>query len=222
MCALPFRGWPPEAVEFFEQLETDNSKAFWTANRETYDAAVRGPMDALGVEVEGEFGPLHVFRPYRDVRFSKDKTPYKTAIGAVTEGEGGEVFYVQLSAEGIMAASGYHQMARDQLDRYYRAVDDDRSGPDLVERIEAAEKARLDIGGAALKTAPRGYPRDHPRIRLLRHKGVTAGRSWPPAKWMSTHAALDRVTGVWREVAPINEWLAAHVGPSTEPPPEAR
>ena len=221
MCASAFRGWPVEGFDFFERLEHDNSKAFWTANRATYDAAIRGPMDALAVEIEDEFGPLHVFRPYRDVRFSKDKSPYKTGIGAVTEGEGGEIFYVQLSAEGLMAASGYYQMSRDQLERFRRAVASEVGGPDLVRRVAEAEAAKLEIGGEALKVAPRGYPRDHPRIRLLRHKGLTASRSFPPAKWISSHGALERITAVWREAAPINGWLAANVGPSTEPPPEA-
>jgi hypothetical protein len=74
------------------------------------------------------------------------------------------------------------------------------------------------IEGHALKTAPRGYPRDHPRIELLRSKSLAAMRSWPPAKWLGTKAAADRILSVWRGAAPMNDWLDAHVGPSTEPP----
>jgi len=214
-----FRGWGPEALEFFERLEADNTRTFWTDNRSTYQEAVREPMDALSADVADEFGELHTFRPHRDVRFSKDKTPYKTHIGAVTEGEGGEIYYVQLSATGIMAASGYHQMARDQLARFREAVADDHSGPELVERV-AALKRSFEVGGEALKSAPRGYPKDHPRIQYLRHKGLTLARSWPPASWFSTARARTNIVNAWRAAAPVNGWLNEHVGPSTEPPPE--
>ena len=120
----PFRGFPPEAFDFYARLALDNSKAFWTANRETFEADVRDPMRALAADLEPEIGTFHIFRPNRDVRFSKDKSPYKTSHAMATEGEGGEVYYLQLDAEGVFAATGYHQMARDQLARYREAVDD--------------------------------------------------------------------------------------------------
>ena len=112
---LPFRGFPPEAFDFYARLVLDNSKAFWTANREVYERAVREPFRALAAELEPEVGTFHMFRPHRDVRFSKDKSPYKTGQGMATEGEGGEVYYLHLDAEGLFAVTGYHQMARDQL-----------------------------------------------------------------------------------------------------------
>ena len=83
---LVFNGWPAEALEFYEGLEADNSKAYWTANKAVYETAVRQPLDALSATIADEFGELVVFRPYRDVRFAKDKSPYKTAMGALTEG----------------------------------------------------------------------------------------------------------------------------------------
>lgn len=214
-----FRGWPVEAVEFYERLEAENTKAFWEANKSTWLESVRAPMEALSAEVADEFGPLHLFRPHRDVRFSKDKTPYKTHLGAVTEGVGGELYYVQLSAGGLFAASGYHQMARDQLARFREAVADERTGPAL-EAVVADLGRRYDVSSEGLTTAPRGYPRDHPRIALLRLKGVTVSTSWPPGPWLSTRRALSRVVGVWRSAQPLNDWLNAHVGPSTEPPAE--
>lgn len=99
----PFRGWPTESLEFYERREAENTRAFWTANKATYEGVVRGPMEALATEVEDEFGPMHIFRPHRDVRFSKDKSPYKTNIGADTEREDGQLYCVQLSAEGLFA-----------------------------------------------------------------------------------------------------------------------
>jgi uncharacterized protein (TIGR02453 family) len=218
---MPFRGWPAEAVTFYEGLEADNSKAYWTANKATYEECVRAPFLALADEVRDEVGELRLFRPYRDVRFSKDKTPYKTAAGAAGELEGGSVVYVQLSAAGLFVASGYYQPAADQLERFRVAVADDRSGPQLEEVVASLRQQGFDIGGEALKVAPRGFARDHPRVALLRHKGVTAGRTFAPARWLSTAKARDRVLDTWRAAAPLHAWLDHHVGPSTLPPDDA-
>ena len=81
---MSFRGWPAEAITFYEGLEADNSKTYWTANKDVYESAVVAPFRALSDEVAEMFGLLRLFRPYRDVRFSKDKSPYKTGQGAAT------------------------------------------------------------------------------------------------------------------------------------------
>ena len=219
---MRFTGWPPEALAFFEGLEADNSKAYWSAHRDSYDTSVRAPMEALAEAVAEEFGPLKLFRPYRDVRFSKDKTPYKTHVAAVTEGEGGTLYYVQVSAAGLYAGAGMYHLASDQLERYRAAVAADDTGPALVEAVAAVTEAKLELGGDQLKTTPRGWPKDHARIDLLRRKGLIAGRAHPPARWLHTAKALDRVLAVWRGVAPLGRWLDTHVGPSTLPPPEPR
>lgn len=217
-----FRGFPTEAFAFYEGLEADNSKAYWQANKERYQTLVRAPMEALLATVDAEFGPFHVFRPYVDVRFSKNKAPYKTHIGAYGESEGGAGFYVQMSAAGMLAASGYYAMASDQLDRFRRAVDDDARGTEIAALVKAAEKAGYSMGAIGeLKTAPRGYPKDHPRIELLRRKGLMGSKSWVPAAWMHTAKAAERVVAAWRAMADVNAWLDAHVGPSTLPPEDA-
>ena len=74
----PFEGFPVAASEFYQQLTVHNTREFWTAHRDVYDTAVRRPMLALTQELSAEFGQFKVFRPNRDVRFSKDKSPYKT------------------------------------------------------------------------------------------------------------------------------------------------
>jgi uncharacterized protein (TIGR02453 family) len=214
-----FTGWPPEAFEFYEGLEADNSKAYWTAHREVFEGAVKAPMLALAGAVEAEFGPLHIFRPYRDVRFSKDRSPYKTQLGAVTEGEDGEIYYVHVSAGGLVAGSGAYHMANDQLQRHRAALDDDKSGNEVTAIVAGLKAEGYEIAASAeLKSAPRGYRRDHPRIRLLRLKGLVAMRSFEPAPWMGTAEALDRIVETWRGCQGLNEWLARHVGPSDVPP----
>jgi uncharacterized protein (TIGR02453 family) len=219
---MAFNGWPAEAVEFYTGLEADNSKSYWTEHRAMYEQAVKGPMNELSAAIEDEFGPLRIFRPYRDVRFSKDRSPYKTNIGAVTEGEGGEIYYVQLSSEGLLVGTGFFHMATDQLERHRAALDDEELGRYVEALVEKLESAGYGIGSIGeLKTAPRGYRRDHPRVRLLRMKGLTAWRTFEPAPWFSTPAALDRVTKTWRGGAALNKWLCTHVGTSRLAPPEA-
>lgn len=214
-----FSGFPKDAFAFYEDLIADNSKLFWQANKQRYQTQVRAPMESLLALVDDEFGPFHVFRPYVDVRFSKNKAPYKTHIGAFGESEGGAGFYVQLSASGLLVAAGYYAMAGDQLERFRRAVDDDARGSDLERRVRAAERAGYSMGAiGSLKTAPRGYPKDHPRIEILRRKGLMGSRTWEPAAWMHTARAAERVVTAWKGLADLNDWLDTHVGPSTLPP----
>jgi uncharacterized protein (TIGR02453 family) len=208
---VAFKGWPAEALEFYEGLEADNSRSYWTANKAVYDEAVHAPMAALLAELEKEFGPGKIYRPYRDLRFSPDKTPYKTVIGA-SLAEGG---YVQLSARGLAAASGMYHMAVDQLDRYRRAVAEDLTGERLEHLVaEAAGEKIVITARDSLKTSPRGYAKDHPRIGLLRHKGLIAWQEWPAAAWLGTAAAKERVAGFLRAAQPLREWLDKHVGES--------
>jgi uncharacterized protein (TIGR02453 family) len=215
---MAFKGWPVEAVEFYEGLEADNSRIYWTEHKHIYQNAVHAPMAALLAELSDEFGEGRIFRPYRDVRFSPDKTPYKTAIAA-TLGSG----YVQLSADGLMAGAGMYHLAPDQLDRYRQAVADESTGPQLEALIDTLQKAKVDIHGTdSLKTVPRGYPKEHPRAELLRNKGLVAMKQWPIAAWLGTAAAKGRVAAVLRTARPLCGWLDQHVGPSTLPAERTR
>jgi uncharacterized protein (TIGR02453 family) len=208
---VAFTGWPAEALEFYEGLEADNSRSYWTANKAVYEEAVYAPMAALLAELEGEFGPGKIYRPYRDLRFSPDKTPYKTVIGASMEGGG----YVQLSAHGLAAACGMYHMAADQLDRYRRAVAEDLTGERLAQLVAEGAREKIVITGrSSLKSAPRGYAKEHPRIGLLRHKGLVAWQEWPAAAWLGTASAKDRVTAFLRASQPLQDWLDKHVGES--------
>jgi uncharacterized protein (TIGR02453 family) len=171
-------------------------------------------MTELLAELEPEFGKGKIFRPNRDVRFSADKSPYKTAMGATLEHGG----YVQLSANGLAAGSGMWMMAADQLERYRRSVADDASGEGLEKIIAGIERHRVEVGGHdTLKTAPRGYPRDHPRVDLLRNKGLVAWKQWPVAAWLGTAAAKRRIVDFLHTTRPLRDWLDQHVGPSAIP-----
>jgi len=212
---MAFSGWPAQAVEFYEGLEADNTRTYWTAHKPVYETSVHGPMAELLDELADEFGPGRIARPYRDLRFRTDKSPYKTAIYAILQAGG----YINFSADGLTTGIGYYQMAADQLDRYRRAVADDTRGAELVGIIGRLTANKVEVGGASsLKTAPKGYPRDHPRIELLRHRGLIAWRHWPVAGWLHTAAARRRVVEFLRTTAPLQAWLDEQVGSSTEAP----
>jgi uncharacterized protein (TIGR02453 family) len=205
---MAFSGWGDEALEFYEGLEADNTKTYWTRSKALYDQKVLGPMTELLDELEPEFGEPKIFRPYRDVRFSPDKTPYKTHIGAVIGGSG----YVQLSAEGLGAGAGMWEMNPEQLARYREAVASDRPGAELEEIIAEIGKADITVHGhGALKSAPRGYTADHPRITLLRYKGLTAWQQWPAGPWLEGARARDRVVSFFRTTRPLCSWLRSNV-----------
>ena len=94
---------------------------------------------------------------------------------------------------------------------------DGGAGPELEAVTAGVQDAGLDLSGKSLKTAPRGYPREHPRIELLRRKSLIAGRALTGEGGIDRAAALDHVGGAWRAAEPLNAWLDAHVGPSTLP-----
>lgn len=209
---MAFRGWPAEAIEFYEGLAADNSRSYWQAHKDVFERKVRGPMVELLAELAPEFGEGRIFRPNRDVRFSADKSPYKTALGAVV----GNAGYVQLSASGLAAGSGMWVMETDQLNRYRAAVDDAQTGEELAGIIEALRKEGLEVmGHHVLKTAPKGYARDHPRVDLLRNKGLIVWKEWPAGAWLGRGTAKNRVVEFLRTARPLNRWLRDNVGPST-------
>ena len=220
--AAPFAGFPPATFAWFAGLQADNSRAWFAAHRATYDDDVRGALEAMLEELADELGGrVHLFRQHRDVRFSADKSPYKTTTyGLVVDRPASlAALYAQLSAAGLFAGTGYHVLAPDQLARFRDAVADGASGPVLEQAVAAARAAGLETFGAALKTAPRGYPRDHPRVALLRHRSLVAGRRLDAgAGGIPRAAALRHARSTWAACEPLNAWLDEHVGASDLPP----
>jgi uncharacterized protein (TIGR02453 family) len=204
---MAFDGWPAEALAFYAGLEDDNSREYWTGRKAVYQQAVLRPMEELLEELTPEFGSPKIFRPYRDIRFSSDKTPYKTHIGATLGGS----CYVQLSADGLSAGSGRWHLEPDELTRYRAGV----AGPDgaeLAALVAGLTDGGIDVQGhGTLKSAPRGYRADHPRIELLRHKGLTTWRHWNPEPWLSTAAPAARLADFFRASSALCDWLTAHV-----------
>jgi uncharacterized protein (TIGR02453 family) len=205
---MAFGGWPAEALAFYAGLEDDNSKEYWTSRKAAYQEKVLRPMEELLEELAPQFGEPKIFRPYRDIRFSRDKTPYKTHIGATL----GSVCYVQLSADGLSAGAGRWHLEPAELASYRAGV----AGPDgaeLAATIAVLERAGVEVHGhGSLKTSPRGYPADHPRAGLLRHKGLTTWRHWNPAPRLSTPAPAGDIREFFAASLAFCDWLTAHTG----------
>lgn len=205
---MSFTGFPSAALDFFDDLEVENTKAFWEANRATYESAIKAPMLALTEALTPEFGPAKVFRPYRDVRFAKDKTPYKTHQGAFVGVAPATGWYLELSSRGVRVGAGFYDATGPRLAAIRTGIDRDESGTKLAALIANYERKGWEIGGDRLKTTPRDFPADHPRIDLLRHKQLFVGRTYGFEPEDLGPGLVGRVQDDWRLLRPLVEWLA--------------
>jgi uncharacterized protein (TIGR02453 family) len=216
-----FQGFPPEACTFFIELQEQNNKTYWDAHKTVWEQKVHEPMEDFLAALEEEFPPFRLFRPYNDMRFSKDKSPYKVWTGATSETNEGKGLglYVRLGVTGLMVASGSHKMERDQLERFHSALDHEVYGPQFEQIVHTLEQHALPVTGghdAPLKTVPSGYAKDHPRADYLRWKGAVAIKDFGTPDWLHTPQAIEKVTEVWRQAQPLKDWLYTHVGPSQQ------
>ena len=207
---MSFTGFPEAALDFYDDLEADNSKVFWEAHREVYRTAVAEPMAALMDELADEFGRPKIFRPYRDVRFSKDKTPYKTHQGAFVPVGPATGYYVQIGAPGVLVAAGYYDASATRLASFRRAIDHDRFGRALERIVGRLGERGWSIDGDRLKTAPRGWDIGHPRIELLRFKTLSARRDYGFGEIIHSPELVERIRTDWRETTPLLDWLVEH------------
>jgi len=205
-----FRGWPETCQRFFIGLELDNSKKYFEANRKVYEAAVKGPMVALIASLEDEFGPGKIFRPNRDIRFSNDKSPYKTNIAA-TCGMGARGGYLSLDARGLTVASGRYELDPQELVKFRKQVAAPAAGSKLAAIVAKLEKGGFEIGGEDLKRVPSGWPQDHPQARLLRHKRLYAWKNFGMQPWLGTPIARRHIVKAWGDSEPLAEWFAKHL-----------
>ncbi|HWC34679.1 MAG TPA: DUF2461 domain-containing protein [Mycobacteriales bacterium] len=206
---MTFAGIPVAALDFYEDLEADNTKTFWNANKAVYEESVKAPLLELTALLGPEFGDGKFFRPYRDIRFSKDKAPYKTHQGVVFHDSSR---YVQISAAGLFVGGGYWHTTSGQVGRLRRAVDDDLSGKALERALAAVAKAKLNVHGEQLTRVPSGFDKEHPRADLLRYKALTCGREFGAPAWLSTRKAYPEVVNALRAMSPLVDWLDKYVG----------
>ena len=212
MGAGSFEGFSRRALDFYAEVERENSREWWLAHKPLYEADVRAPITALVGALEPDFGVAHVFRPNRDVRFAADKAPYKTHQGAYCATADKAYYYVQIDADGLLVGAGGYRFAADQLGRYRTAVSDDLAGPDLERILSASRADGLEVGGEQSKSRPRGVAADHPRLELLRHKSIHLSRGIGDPDWVFGPEALPRIRAEWERLRAFTGWLDQHVG----------
>lgn len=208
-----FEGFGPDTLAFLRELHEHNEKRWFDANRERYERWLRGPMQALVTELEGLFGPGRLFRPNRDIRFSRDKRPYKESVAATVGGRNAVAArYLHLNREHLFVAAGAHRLDRDALVDYRRAVDAEASGAELVRIQEALAAKGYELGGKTLKRGPRDAPQDHPRLELLKHTGVTIHRAHPVGDWLyDPNRVLPCVIETFADAEPLIGWAREHL-----------
>lgn len=209
---MTFAGFPAAALDFYDDLEMDNTKSFWEAHKEIYTESVKAPMVALTNALEPEFGKPKVFRPFRDVRFAKDKTPYKTNQGAFVGVGPACGWYVEIAARGVRTGAGFYDASSSDLARIRTSIDVEATGKQLQSILAALEKAGFTVGGERLKTTPRGYDADHPRIELLRHKSLTVGKDYGFAPLIHSAELVDAVRADWQACRPLVDWVSERLG----------
>jgi uncharacterized protein (TIGR02453 family) len=208
-----FQGIPAEAFSFYAELEDNNNREWWLAHKDSYNALVRDPFIALLDELEPRFGPGKIFRPNRDIRFSLDKSPYKTAQGAFASTQEGLGYYLQVSADGLLVGGGYHSHSPAQLVRYRNSVDASGTGAALQHIVDAVTQAGFAVEGEKLKTVPRGFPSDHPRAELLKHKSLSAGMDLGQPAWAAGPEAAGEIAALWDRLRPLVDWVGRHAAP---------
>ncbi|HEY1276569.1 MAG TPA: DUF2461 domain-containing protein [Thermoleophilaceae bacterium] len=206
--------WPPEALEFLRDLEDNNDRDWFRANRSRYDSYVVEPARELAEKLS-HLGRPRFFRPYNDTRFHM-RPPIKEQLGVAIGFEKAGGYYFELSLDGLLVGAGMYHPASDQLDRFRRAIDDGRRAATFERAVATARKARLELVEPELTRAPRGYPADHPRIDRLRLKRMTLFRRHELGPWLHRPACDKRVRDELDAARPFVAWLRKHVGASEQ------
>jgi len=207
---VAFEGFPPESVEFFQQLAAHNDREWYQAHKDVYERACKAPMQELVAALAPRWGKAWVSRINNDLRFARGKPPYKTHIAAALGGR-----YISLSPDGLWVGAGLYRPEPPRLKKFRKAIDEPRTGKQLETILATLEKKGYGIGTHdRVASAPRGFRPDHPRIELLQMKDIYAGKEFAPAAWMATPKALARVEQVIDETGPLVAWLKKNVPPA--------
>lgn len=207
-----FSGWPPEALTFLADLEANNDRDWFKANRDRYNDSCAAPALALGDDL-ADLGTPKLFRPWNDTRF-RPGPPLKEHIGLAVGYEGAGGWYVQLGLDGVFVVGGLHNPKPDQVARLRAAIDDGRKAAALTRALAVARAAGLELNDPDLLRVPRGFDADHPRAELLRRRSLTVSQTHPPTTWVHKPAAYQRIRDSLDAATPLVKWLRRHVGPT--------
>jgi uncharacterized protein (TIGR02453 family) len=222
---MPFQGFADKDAKFFKALAKNQSRAWFLAHKTEFDEGYQAPMKALledvaaGVDASFEYcdlDPPKVFRLNRDVRFAKDKSPYKTHIGGLIptrrQGKVTEVpmaLYFHVGLPSSFGAAGHYMMASDQLVKFRAAVADETRGRELVRILAGLEKKGFSIDSHDhYQRVPKGYDPEHARAEHLKRKGLTVGFPALPVGILTDKKLVPWLVKHTKAAAPLVEWLA--------------
>jgi len=201
-----FAGFPPEAFKFFAQLARNNNRDWFQAHKDVYERACREPMKALMAAIDPPFGAGWLSRINNDMRFNRDRDPYKTRIEAGVKGH-----YVSVGAHGMYVGTGLYKPEPATLRQLREAMAADVSGRQLQSIVTSLRRKGCTVATHETSSAPpRGYKADHPRIELLKMKDIHAGRTFEPST-LSSSKVLALVKKTMADLKPFSDWLKIHV-----------
>lgn len=208
----PFHGFGPGLIDFYLALEQHNNREWFQANRASYDSEVGSPLKALAHELESQYPPVKVFRPFRNNRFWPELPPLNEHASLVANAGAMAILYLRIDADGMLVNGGSHQLDRAQISRFRSIVATDEGAAKVRSLLAEAASAGFAINEESkLKSAPRGYSKDHPHIDLLRLRSLSLSRHYPPGPWLTTRESLDLIVGGWQTVMPWVQWLRVNL-----------
>lgn len=218
---MAFTGFPKGGVEFFQTLSVRQDRAWFHAHKADYQELWEAPMQAFLTAVQAKVAPMFaeakktkpkVFRIYRDVRFSKDKSPFKTSIsGVIPLYQGGMMervgYYFEFGPTPFVAA-GRWMMDPPTLKRFRKAVADERTGPPFATAVEkSVGKGFVVSSQQQLARVPKPWTKEHPRAELLRHKGFTFTLPNPSFAVLQSPKLVDWAVTQLKTIAPVMKWV---------------
>jgi uncharacterized protein (TIGR02453 family) len=206
--------WSPGALDFLRDLEANNDRDWFRANRDRYNTLLLEPAHELAAKL-GHLGEPRFFRPWNNTRF-RPGPPLKEHI-AFSIGADAGVYYVSLSLDGLVAGAGIYHPGTDQLERFRAAIADGRRAAAFERAVATANAAGLELIEPELKRAPKGYSPDHPRIDRLRLKRMTLFHRRRIGRWLHTSTADNQIRAELDAARSFVAWLGKHVGPSSQP-----
>lgn len=207
-----FQGFGTGLIDYYLALEQNNNREWFHANRAAYDNEVAVPLKSLASDLEDDYAPVKVFRPYRNTRFWPELPPLNEHASLVANAGSLAIFYLRIDADGMLINGGSHELARHQLAHFRSIVSTDEGAAPVRALLSDAASKGFALGQEySLKTAPRGYSKDHPNIDLLRLRRLSLSRHFAPGAWLATRDSYERITQGWRTVTPWVMWLRANL-----------
>jgi len=222
-----FSGFPRECIAFYASLKENNDKTWFDSHRNEYEHFIMEParsfVTEMGDALRGIVPDIHadprtnrsIFRIYRDTRFSKDKSPYKTHMAVFFwEGSGPKMecpgFYFHFDTEQLLLGAGLYLFPKHMLHAYRHSVVHPKHGESLVQLLDDI-RIRKDytIGGKHYKRVPRGYDTDHERAELLLYNGLRIGKTEPNPDILFSKELTLHCIDVFKILLPVHQWLVA-------------